>query len=93
MGSAVSLPAAHLVELAVTVTHLEALGSETLVHGTALRQDEPIVASVAPEFARGVSLGDVVLLRAPAARVLVFDENGRRVKAEGMSQARVAANA
>lgn len=93
MGSAVSLPAAHLVELAVTVNHLEALGSETLVHGTALRQDQPIVASVAPEFARDITLGDVVLLRAPAARVLVFDENGRRVKAVGMPQARVAANA
>jgi multiple sugar transport system ATP-binding protein len=93
MGSVVSLPAAHLVELAVTVTHLEALGSETLVHGVAMGQQQPVVASVAPEFARGMVLGDVVLLRTPEARVLVFDENGRRVKSHDHSQARVAANA
>ena len=77
-------PAIHSVELKVTVTHLEALGSQTLVYGAVSKEDEPIVASVTPEFARDLTISDQLILRTSASRVLVFDEHGRRVRAAAM---------
>jgi hypothetical protein len=42
-------------------------------------QAEPVVARVEPGLARGLRLGEPVVLEVDAARVLAFDEAGRRI--------------
>lgn len=58
---------------------LESLGPETLVHVALDHQSEPVVARVEPGLARGLKLGESVVLEVDAARVLAFDEAGRRI--------------
>jgi multiple sugar transport system ATP-binding protein len=60
------------------VSHIELLGSETLVHVQANDLDSVVVARVAPEAARGLLPGQ--RLRLSTRRVLVFDAQGSRIR-------------
>jgi multiple sugar transport system ATP-binding protein len=72
-----------------TVRHLEALGSETLVHARAEHQAEALVARIEPERARGLDIGQAVALSVNPARVLAFDARGRRLRATVTSAPRL----
>jgi len=61
------------------VRHLELLGGETLVHVAPAHQAAPVVARMEPQRARGLRIGETVVLAAPAARVLAFDSAGARL--------------
>jgi multiple sugar transport system ATP-binding protein len=63
------------------IRHLEALGSETLVHVQADGCAEPLIARITPAQAAALTVGLGVTLAAPADRVLLFDADGRRVAA------------
>ena len=62
-----------------TVRHLESLGPETLVHVVLAHQSEPVVARVEPDLARGLRLGESIVLEVDASRVLAFNEEGQRI--------------
>lgn len=61
------------------VRFLEVLGSETLVHVAVEGQAQPLVAKLEPERARRLRIGAAVTLSTPAARVLIFGDDGQRV--------------
>lgn len=69
------------------VAHLELLGSETLVHVDVDAAVRPLVARVAPSDAASLHVGGTVSLSTDAARVLVFDPEGRRLPQRRAAQA------
>lgn len=62
-----------------TVRYLESLGPETLVYVALTHQSEPVVARVEPDLARGLQLGESIVLEVDASRVLAFNEEGQRI--------------
>ena len=60
------------------VAHQEPLGSETLVHVQVPGQEAPVVAKVPPAEARGLAIGQPVVLA--TRRALAFDEQGMRLR-------------
>ncbi|MGY3621414.1 multiple sugar transport system ATP-binding protein [Bradyrhizobium sp. USDA 10063] len=60
-----------------TVTNLENLGSDIFVHVALLGGPETVVIRTAPDEPR-LSLGSAVALKVDAARLMQFDDSGRR---------------
>ena len=66
-----------------TLVHQELLGSETLLHLAVPEHDGAVIARVEPRRARGLALGQPLVLS--TTRALVFDAQGRRVRDVGWS--------
>lgn len=69
------------------VSHIELLGSETLVHVQSRGVDAVMVARVTPESARGLMPGQRLRLR--TRRALVFDAQGLRIRGVRWASGRV----
>jgi multiple sugar transport system ATP-binding protein len=70
--------------LEARVTHLELLGAETLVHAQVATST--LVARMEPVRAAALRTGDAVSLSVPAARVLAFGGDGRRLDARAVQE-------
>jgi multiple sugar transport system ATP-binding protein len=61
------------------LVHIENLGSDLFLHAAVEGVAAPVVVRHDPTFANLPGLGDTMAIALPAARMLVFDGQGRRL--------------
>ncbi len=81
------VPAGH--GLPASVTHVEHLGPEVLVHLALAVADEPVVMRLAPAEARGMAPGTPLALRIAPQAALLFGPDGARLAARLAAGAQV----